>query len=501
MSTMFKRMLSLAVALVMIVSLIPLSATTAHAAEADTSWYSATAGTAEDPYIIDSKEDLFGLVELSKTSNFNERVIKLAANIDLTGETWQPIGYHGGNTSAKPFAGTFDGCGHTISNLTITVSSKTNQGLFGQVSGTIKNLNLTGANISGTSSYSYNHGCVAGLLADGGVLENVHVTASTIAIESYYIGGLVGTVQANVRIADCSFSGTVDGRNYIGGLVGFVKSDASLTLTNSSSAGTVMATKLKSYDSTSSLGGLIGQIKDAEATITNCSNNALISCALEKSHRGTIIGDVSGSTVTLTNVTNKNKEAKDLAGFNITSGSADSVTGTVDCGHDFVDGVCSMCGAEEPVSITTFDFLGANMALNNSLAMNFAFSGTHYEDWTGFYAEIVKEYADGREDVTVTVPYAQWERRGNNYVVTYNGVAAKEMADNFHITVYNAQGQAVSVTRTDSVRAYARRTLDNPNTTEAVKTVVVNMLNYGAAAQNYFTYGTDDLDTGDAQKT
>ena len=140
-----------------------------------------------------------------------------------------------------------------------------------------------------------------------------------------------------------------------------------------------------------------------------------------------------------------------------------------------------------------FDFMGTNMSLDNSLAMNFAFSSEYYSDWTGFYAEIVKEYADGREDVTTTIPASQWEDRGGYYAVSYSGVAAKEMADNFRITIYNAQGEAVSVTRTDSVSAYARRTLDNATSSDALKAVIVDMLNYGAAAQIYFGYGAEEM--------
>lgn len=503
MSTMFKRMLSLAVALVMIVSLIPLSATTAHAAEAETGWHDVVgAGTAENPYIIDSKEDLLGLVELSSSNSFSGEYIQLGADIDLSGIAWEPIGQHGSNTKAQVFKGTFDGNGHTIKNLTNTLTSaNAYYGLFGKVSGTIKNLNIDNFKIEGTTGYNGHCGAVAGMLYERGSLENVHVTAS-IKVSARYVGGLVGGIEKDggiFTITNCSFSGSVQGNKEVGGLVGYVKIGTNLTIANCTNNGTVTATQTSTSSASytaGGVGGLIGHLQKATATITNSHNNGAVSGVENDELQGTIIGGVSGNSsnisyVKLCNVTNKNTDVEDLPLYKIASGNENCVAVTI--GHDYVDGVCSICGAEEPVSITAFDFLGANMALNNSLAMNFAFSGTHYEDWTGFYAEIVKEYADGREDVTVTVPYAQWERRGNNYVVTYNGVAAKEMADNFHITVYNAQGQAVSVTRTDSVRAYARRTLDNPNTTEAVKAVVVNMLNYGAAAQNYFTYGTDDL--------
>jgi len=166
--------------------------------------------------------------------------------------------------------------------------------------------------------------------------------------------------------------------------------------------------------------------------------------------------------------------------------------------HNYANGICTVCGEADPdyvEPIEKFDFMGANMALDNSLAINFVFGTSHYGDWDGFYAEIVKEYADGRENKTVTIPASEWDNRGAYFMITYNGVAAKEMADNLYVTVYNAEGQAVSNTRTDSVCAYARRTLDNNSSSEALKAVIVDMLNYGAAAQVYFDYGEEKLAT------
>ena len=44
---------------------------------------------------------------------------------------------------------------------------------------------------------------------------------------------------------------------------------------------------------------------------------------------------------------------------------------------------------------------------------------------------------------------------------------------------------------TDSIRSYAMRILENQK--DEAKTMLVDMLNYGAAAQNFFGYNTDDL--------
>ncbi len=82
-----------------------------------------------------------GLVEFQEAVNggndFTGKTVTLAADIDLTGTSWAPIG----GTESTPFSGTFDGAEYTISNL--------NNGLFGYISGaTIKNLNLRKVTVS-----------------------------------------------------------------------------------------------------------------------------------------------------------------------------------------------------------------------------------------------------------------------------------------------------------------------------------------------------------------
>jgi hypothetical protein len=143
-----------------------------------------------------------------------------------------------------------------------------------------------------------------------------------------------------------------------------------------------------------------------------------------------------------------------------------------------------------------FDISFARMILGNSLAMNFAFAKDSVDDWTGYYVEFRKSVAGG-EDKVETLPYSasnwmQTKISGKAYfVIAYNNIAAKEMADDLKVTIYNAQGEAVSNTWTDSVRAYVMRNIDKNNL--ETKTMMVDMLNYGAAAQEYFNYNTEDL--------
>ena len=140
-------------------------------------------GTAEKPYKISTAEQLAGLAQLVNgtatrkvqdeegnevdesipAQNFAGCKIMLTADIKLntddvpavpeapteenpdTNQQWTPIGvYVDGWANDKPFSGTFDGNGHTISGLYVTTG--TQGGLFGHVgsSGTVQNLIVAG---------------------------------------------------------------------------------------------------------------------------------------------------------------------------------------------------------------------------------------------------------------------------------------------------------------------------------------------------------------------
>lgn len=73
-------------------------------------------------------------------NNYTGKYVKLAANIDLTGKAWTPIGNTTSSTGTV-FSGIFDGGNFTISNLS------GDNGLFGYINnGTVKNLTIN-ANI------------------------------------------------------------------------------------------------------------------------------------------------------------------------------------------------------------------------------------------------------------------------------------------------------------------------------------------------------------------
>ena len=149
---------------------------------------------------------------------------------------------------------------------------------------------------------------------------------------------------------------------------------------------------------------------------------------------------------------------------------------------------------------TLFDIDVARMILGNALEFQFGVATTKIPDKTGYYAVIEKTWADGTT-TTKTIPATEWGTAGQYWAIVYDGLAAKEMGDTFYVTIYNADGVAVSNAKEDSVRAYVERAYGSQKATG--KTMMVDMLNYGAAAQVHFKYGTDDLANNkltDAQK-
>ena len=159
------------------------------------------------------------------------KTVKLTADLDLQGEDWIPIG----NLVAYPgqsFNGTFDGNGHSISNVTssdITTVENAVAGLFGSVeNGTIKNLTVKNVNITSTH---FAAGIVA-YTSNGPTIENCKVIGGTITStpelkgSSYdngdKAGGIMGYATAGSTINNCTVEGvTITAYRDMGGIVGF----------------------------------------------------------------------------------------------------------------------------------------------------------------------------------------------------------------------------------------------------------------------------------------
>ena len=210
--------------------------------------YGGGSGRSNNPYLIFDANQMNAIGADSNDWN-KYKHFKLMADIDLSSitGTFNIIGKY---YTEKPFKGVFDGNGHTISNFT-HISTDTNFiGIFGYVTGVIKNLGLIDAEVdAGTGRY-------VGLLIgrQSGTITNCYVEGGSVAGDES-VGGLVGTNFGHITkcYADCTVSVNI---RYGGGLVG----RSTGTITNCYSTDSVSGNEC--------IGGLVGY--NRSGTITNC---------------------------------------------------------------------------------------------------------------------------------------------------------------------------------------------------------------------------------------
>lgn len=151
--------------------------------------------------------------------------------------------------------------------------------------------------------------------------------------------------------------------------------------------------------------------------------------------------------------------------------------------------VCAECGEERIFETIPAKFYGTSINLGNTLDMYFGFyTGLVDENGT---VKFVREFADGTTETT-EAPITAFNKNNSVYDITYTGLAAKEMCDTIHVYVYNSEGVLVGQ-HSDSIRSYVLRQLREKDYGAEFRTLCVDLLNYGAAAQVEFGYNADDL--------
>ena len=173
-------------------------------------------------YTVTSAEGLKNIAKLVNEERKSDINITLTDDIDLTGIDWTPIGIDYNHQ----YTGTFDGGGHTITGLTVTTSDQY-AGLFGNLSGTVKDVTLKDVKIESDNGVGYAGG-VAGW-SFGGKIENCSVSGSVSGSGmNGNAGGVVGS-QYKGSITGCSSSATVNAGSTAGGVAGATNNGATLT--------------------------------------------------------------------------------------------------------------------------------------------------------------------------------------------------------------------------------------------------------------------------------
>lgn len=192
-------------------------------------------GTADSPYLISNIDELQWFVNQVNSGNQSIHG-KLTNHIDMEGREWQTMAstglyYKTTTYPDKGYQGTFDGNGHVISNFVIkgVPGEEATYGLFGTLSGTIKNLGVENMTFELNGAKDVRAGGIAGQMLDGSLIENCYVFNSTLAPKSYIVGGIAGCNYAGTIRSCFTCWVTIDANARCGNLVSDTRGDISAT--------------------------------------------------------------------------------------------------------------------------------------------------------------------------------------------------------------------------------------------------------------------------------
>lgn len=269
--------------------------------------------TVEDLYNI--RSNLSGSYILMNDIDLTAATAK-GGDWDFMGNGWNPIGSNDvyGNSA---FSGYFDGNGHSITGLRIAVTSlpsgtgeKVYLGLFANVTGTVKDLSITGS-ISYSNNRNYYIGSVAGVCS--GIVKNcvnhaiINGTATELDV-SGYVGGIVGSASG-AKISGCTNTGSVSsycvsrmgdaGSNYnnAGGIT-----TSGGTIFECYNIGTVSARATGTSSAYGSSGDAYAAGIAVSGTITDCYNTGEIAATLYSGYGYVMAYGIGGTATRCYNV-------------------------------------------------------------------------------------------------------------------------------------------------------------------------------------------------------
>ena len=186
--------------------------------------------SAENAIAISTKEEFYnirnnlsGNYYLTCDIEFSGSDFAYKGSYHNSGKCFEPIG-----SGRKPFTGTFDGRGYTVSGIKVSVS-----GYVYSMSVTPINTGISTLGNDWTDDYiidqtsKYNVSPTAGIFGSNeGTIKNLNVINCTIIVNSkntadLYIGGITGHNKGD--ILNCSVKNTLNcnAKSYIGGIAGY----------------------------------------------------------------------------------------------------------------------------------------------------------------------------------------------------------------------------------------------------------------------------------------
>ena len=155
----------------------------------------------------------------------------------------------------------------------------------------------------------------------------------------------------------------------------------------------------------------------------------------------------------------------------------------------------------EPVYDETFKPASVNVEFESDYTIRFTVKTAVYDMYNNVYMVVNKAMYDGDKAIESQVielknPAKVTVNGEERYAYIVEGFAAKEMSSQITATLCGEDengnvvyGKAIEY----SLRQYAQSQITKASTSAEFKTMMVDFLNYGAAAQTYFGYNTTDL--------
>jgi len=227
--------------------------------------YEGGTGTAGNPYLINTAEQMN---QIGTNPGDWDKHFELTADIDMNDITETDYNI------IETFTGTFDGNDFRISNFSLTSTRQERTGLFGTVSGTIKDLGLLKANIF---AQGRDVGSLTGYLNQGAI-TNCYAKGAVVSGGSY-VGGLVGLNAGT--ITNCCSTGSVSGNEYVGGLVGLV-GDGKVTRCYSRAG----------VSGNKNVGGLVGKTSNEASEVKHCYATGSVDGGINGINVGGLAGQV-----------------------------------------------------------------------------------------------------------------------------------------------------------------------------------------------------------------
>ena len=174
---------------------------------------------------------------------------------------------------------------------------------------------------------------------------------------------------------------------------------------------------------------------------------------------------------------------------------------TAALGHACMNGICTVCNWADPDYVApenkpVIKLRYPTLSFKDEILLNVYFEASNMDDVVEaglilYSSQVTSWNIHNAESV---VPGYQYNDAKELYFVTTKGIPAKNMGDTLWFAIYTklSDGTCYYTKLVDySPRYYAYSLLGSGDA--ALDALLVSMLNYGAAAQTYFDYNTDDL--------